>query len=243
MVHRVQVCSVVPRGLHRAGALRGRPVMLLHDQRVHALLAARLAEVPACGENRHEEGVLLREGREAQHVAAGKEEGPDVHGGPVAVGRDELHVALHGLADALDEHLGGDLRHPELPRALLHAAGVQRRVHQAHHAVLAGKRLQALEDGDAVVERAAVDVQQDVGGRHKGARVPAPVRPRVLHVAVQRPDLETQVVPAAREVVHLRLPDARGEVGVDLLVLHHRRRRRPQARQLHVGPGLRGGRR
>mmetsp|Transcript_73373 Transcript_73373/g.215091 ORF Transcript_73373/g.215091 Transcript_73373/m.215091 type:complete len:212 (+) Transcript_73373:801-1436(+) len=159
----------------------------------------------------------------------------------MAVWRNELHISLDSFTDALNEHLRGNLRHPEFPCTLLHTASIERRIHHTHHAVLAGKRLEALKDGDAIVKRTAVDVQQDVGGRHKRAHIPTAILPCVLHIAVQRPDLEAKIVPAVCEVVSLGLPDARCQVGVDLLVLHQRRRRCPKAGQLHIGPWLRGG--
>mmetsp|Transcript_80661 Transcript_80661/g.211759 ORF Transcript_80661/g.211759 Transcript_80661/m.211759 type:complete len:289 (+) Transcript_80661:617-1483(+) len=252
-MHGLQIGGVVAGRLHSASAHRGGPIVRLADQSVHALLAAGLAEVSARREHGDHEGILLGEGREAQHLPAGEEQGADVHGGLVSEGRDELYVALHGLAHALDKHLGGHLGHAELVRAPLHALRVLHRIHDADLPVLARKRFHPLKDGDAVVQGAAVDVQQHVGGGHEDATVPSPGFPGVLDVAVERSDLEAEAVPLRGQVLHLGLHDRRSQEGVDLLVGQRGRRRRVDARELHVrararlrdrreGPGPRGRR-
>mmetsp|Transcript_15419 Transcript_15419/g.33965 ORF Transcript_15419/g.33965 Transcript_15419/m.33965 type:complete len:253 (-) Transcript_15419:205-963(-) len=229
----IEVCGVVPRCLHRSCSLWCCAVVVLHYQGIDALLHARAAEVATHGHDSRHEGELLGQRRKTQHVAASKEERPDVEGRPVAVRRHEFHVPLHCLSHSVHEQGFWNLWHPEFLGPLLHSCGVQLRVHDADFTILAGEGLQAFEHRNAVMQGAAVDVEQDIGSWDKGANVPLAVCPSELHVAVHGPNLKAQGIPLRRKFLNTRPLEARRNVGVYLLSWHELLRG-VKSRQLEV---------
>mmetsp|Transcript_23040 Transcript_23040/g.42443 ORF Transcript_23040/g.42443 Transcript_23040/m.42443 type:complete len:324 (+) Transcript_23040:845-1816(+) len=186
-VHRLQVRCIVACCFHPSQAPRGCSIMSITDNSLHPSFCT-LSEVASSGQHGHKESVLSRQRSQAKHLATREEQWPHVHGGTMAIGWDILLVSTHSLLDSSNEHLSGNLRHEQLLRTLLHASSIESGVHDPDLAILALKRLQALEAGDTIVEGCRIDVHQLVRRWHEHAFVPLSICPGEADVTVHVPD-------------------------------------------------------